>query len=204
MGRTRFFLLDSPRPCSLTLRDYSKVVAGYKLSLSNKNQFSRRCLEAPCRHCEPARRSRACIRSLKTVCLAVVVCLSLPTLLSAQGTGGRILGRVADPTGAVLSGVKVTATNEATGVSRDALTNDSGDYVFPDLPVGTYTLSFDLKGFKKSVRHSIALDVNQVITLNMTMQIGAEPGSRRRHLRSAAGRHHQHAARRGGQQPLGE
>ena len=109
---------------------------------------------------------------LKIVCLTLVVCVSLSTLLLAQGTGGRILGRIADPTGAVLSGVKVTATNEATGVSQNAISNDSGDFVFPDLAVGTYTLSFDLKGFKNSVRHSIALDVNQVITLNMTMQVG--------------------------------
>ena len=80
-------------------------------------------------------------------------CLVLPTLLLAQGTGGRILGRVSDPTGAVLSSVKVTATNEATGVSRDAVSNDSGDYVLvPDVAVGTYTVSFDLNGFKKSVR----------------------------------------------------
>ncbi len=100
------------------------------------------------------------------------LCLFLSTLLSAQGTGGRILGRISDPTGAVLSGVKVTATNEATSVAQDTVSNDSGDFVFPNVPVGTYTLSFDLKGFKKAVRHSIALDVNQVITLNMTMQLG--------------------------------
>jgi hypothetical protein len=53
------------------------------------------------------------------------------------------------------------------------LSSDSGDYVFPDLPVGTYSLTFDLSGFKKAIRHGIALDVNQVITLNMTMQLGA-------------------------------
>ena len=109
---------------------------------------------------------------LKTLCLTVAVWLSLPTLLLAQGTGGRILGRIADPTGAVLSGVKVTATNEATGVTHDAFSNGSGDYVFPDLSVGTYSLSFDLKGFKNSVRHGMTLDVNQVITLNMTLQVG--------------------------------
>ncbi len=109
---------------------------------------------------------------LKKVCVTLAGCVLFFPIVWAQGTGGRILGRIADPTGAVLSGVKVTATNEATGVSQNALSNDSGDFVFPDLPVGTYTLSFDLKGFKNSVRHSIALDVNQVITLNMTMQVG--------------------------------
>jgi hypothetical protein len=112
------------------------------------------------------------VPQLKTLCLTLALCLFLPTLLSAQGTGGRILGRISDPTGAVLSGVKVTATNEATSVGQDALSNDSGDFVFPNVPVGTYSLSFDLKGFKKAVRRSIALDVNQVITLNMTMQLG--------------------------------
>jgi hypothetical protein len=115
----------------------------------------------------PSPRARWCV-----VCLAVAVVVFLPVSLSAQGTSGRILGRIADPTGAVLSGAKVTASNDATGVSHDARSNDSGDYVFPDLPVGTYTLTFDLTGFKKAVRHGIALDVNQVITLNMTMQLG--------------------------------
>jgi len=107
--------------------------------------------------------------SLGVLCLA----LAFPLTLLGQGTGGRILGRVSDPSGAVLSGAKIVATNDATGVAHDSVTNDSGDYVFPDLPVGTYTLTFDLTGFKKAVRHAITLDVNQVITLNMAMQLGA-------------------------------
>ena len=106
------------------------------------------------------------------VCLLLVISLTVPSWLTAQGTGGRILGRVADPSGAVLGGVKVAAVNEATGVIQDALTNDSGDYVFPNLAVGTYTINFELTGFKKDVQKGIALDVNQVITLNMKMQLG--------------------------------
>ncbi len=104
--------------------------------------------------------------------LLIAFSVLAPTSLFAQGTGGRILGRVADPSGAVLSGVKVTATNDATGVSRDATSGDSGDYGFPDLAVGTYTLTFELTGFKKDVHKAITLDINQVITLNMTMQLG--------------------------------
>ena len=84
--------------------------------------------------------------------IVVGLCLCCTTLNFAQSTGGRILGRVADSSGAVLAGVKVTATNEATGVSRDTLTNTSGDYAFPEVPVGTYTLTFDLQGFKTNVR----------------------------------------------------
>jgi Carboxypeptidase regulatory-like domain len=105
------------------------------------------------------------------VCLAALLCSALD--LFAQGTGGRILGRVADPSGAVLANAKVTLVNEATNVSRDATTNSSGDYDFVEVPVGTYRLEFDLKGFKKNIRRGVALDINQVITLNMTMAVGA-------------------------------
>src|SRR5947209_6903824 len=108
------------------------------------------------------------------VCLAVVaVSLTVPTFLLAQGTTGRIVGRVADPGGAVLSNVKVTLVNEATNVGRDIKTNDNGDYDFIEVPVGTYRLEFDVAGFKKNVRRGVNLDINQVITLNMTMQVGA-------------------------------
>jgi hypothetical protein len=106
------------------------------------------------------------------VCLTAVLSLFVSNIFG-QGTGGRILGRVADPSGAVLAGVKVSAVNEATGVTRDTQTSDSGDYGFPDLPVGTYTLTFELPRFKKNVSKGVALDVNQVITLNMNMQLGA-------------------------------
>jgi Carboxypeptidase regulatory-like domain/TonB dependent receptor len=105
--------------------------------------------------------------------LVLSLCLICSTLTFAQSTGGRILGRVEDTSGAVLANVKVTATNDATGIVRETKTNASGDYVFPEVPVGTYTLSFDLSGFKTNVRKSVALDLNQVINLNISMQVGA-------------------------------
>jgi hypothetical protein len=104
--------------------------------------------------------------------LVVLFCLAGSTLVLAQGTGGRILGRAADSTGAVLANVKVTLVNEATGVSQETLTNSTGDYGFPQVPVGTYRLEFDLTGFKKNVQHGITVDLNQVLTINTTMQIG--------------------------------
>src|SRR5246127_4718912 len=106
------------------------------------------------------------------VCLAALSLL-IPTLLIAQGTTGRIVGRVSDAAGAVLPNVKVILVNEGTSVSRDGKTNDNGDYDFVEVPVGTYRLEFDLTGFKKNVRRGVNLDINQVITLNMTMQVGA-------------------------------
>jgi Carboxypeptidase regulatory-like domain len=115
-------------------------------------------------------RSRRAFRF--AVCLTAVSLL-MPILAVAQGTTGRIVGRVSDAAGAVLPNAKVTLINEATGVSRDAQTNDSGDYDFVEVPVGSYRLEFDLTGFKRNVRRGVNLDINQVITLNMTMQVGA-------------------------------
>src|SRR6202451_1366652 len=106
-------------------------------------------------------------------CLALfvsIVFLSLPAL--AQSTGGRIVGRVADPTGAVLANVKITLVNEATGASRNATSNDSGDYSFVEVPPGEYHLEFEQTGFKKNVRKGVTLEVNQIVTLNMVMQLG--------------------------------
>ena len=87
--------------------------------------------------------------------LVVLFCLVCSTFLLAQSTGGRILGRVADPSGAVLGNVKVTLVNEATGGSREALTNDSGDYVLVEVPPGSYRVEFEARGFKKNVQKNV-------------------------------------------------
>ncbi|HTW31086.1 MAG TPA: carboxypeptidase regulatory-like domain-containing protein [Candidatus Sulfotelmatobacter sp.] len=107
------------------------------------------------------------------LCALVITALSLPTLVAAQGATGRILGRVSDPSGAVLANVKVTLTNQATAISRDVNTSDAGDYSFVNVAPGTYRLSFELAGFKKNLQKDVTVDVNQVVTLNSVLQIGA-------------------------------
>ena len=108
-----------------------------------------------------------------TCSLVLLFCLVSSTLLLAQSTGGRILGRIADSSGAVLAGVKVTLTNEATDVSRNVQTNSSGDYVFVEVQPGIYDVQFEQKGFKKNLQKGVTVEVNQVVTLNTTMQVGA-------------------------------
>src|SRR5579871_782892 len=103
--------------------------------------------------------------------------LGLLTLLLVpafpQSTGGRILGRVADPTGAVLADVKIVLVNQATGATRDTQTNANGDYTFVEVVPGTYRIEYELSGFKKSLQKDVTVDVNQVVTLNQTLAIGA-------------------------------
>jgi len=72
-------------------------------------------------------------------------------LVEAQDIVGRMSGTVTDPTGAVVPGASVTITNEETGVSRPPITtNEGGYYVADDLPVGTYRVTVEGKGFKKT------------------------------------------------------
>src|SRR5438270_6398303 len=106
--------------------------------------------------------------------LIAFVCLLLASFGFAQSTGGRIVGRVSDPSGAVLNKVKVTLVNQSTGVSREMQTDTNGDYNFVEIPVGTYRVEFELAGFKKNVRPDVILQVNQILTLNTTMTIGEQ------------------------------
>src|SRR6266404_9836180 len=100
------------------------------------------------------------------------LCLICSTLVSAQSTGGRILGRIADSSGAVLANVKITLTNEATGLSRETNSNASGDYSFVEVAPGGYRVEFEQTGFKKNVLKDVTVAVNQVLTLNSTLQLG--------------------------------
>jgi hypothetical protein len=107
---------------------------------------------------------------------SVVIVLSFSLLFTpafGQSTGGRIIGRVADSTGAVIGGVQITLANEATGVSRDTKTDQNGDYTFIEVVPGNYRMEYALQGFKKNVRTNVTVEVNQVLTLNAALQPGA-------------------------------
>lgn len=112
------------------------------------------------------------LRARWTALCFAIFSLTLPALVVAQGASGRIVGRVSDPSGAVLAHAKITLTNDATGITRNAESSDSGDYSFVEVTPGTYTVQFELSGFKKNVQKSVIVDLNQVVTLNSTLQIG--------------------------------
>jgi Carboxypeptidase regulatory-like domain len=110
---------------------------------------------------------------LFVVSIALVVALvMLPCPALGQTTNGRLLGRVSDSTGAVVAGVNVTLTNQATGVTRSRPTNSTGDYNFVEVTPGTYSVYFEAPGFKRNVQKDVIIDVNQVVTLNSVLQVG--------------------------------
>src|SRR2546422_11634613 len=91
--------------------------------------------------------------------LTFIVLLAASVHSFGQGFQGGLRGSARDPGGAVVPGVEVTLTNEATNLSRTTITNDSGEYTFAALDTGYYQLNPSLTGLK-----SIALSDIRVRT----------------------------------------
>src|SRR5881296_2724534 len=89
----------------------------------------------------------------------------------AQSTA-QINGTVTDQSGAVLPGVEVTATQTETGLTRSVVTNETGSYVLPNLPVGPYRLEAGLPGFRKFAQTGIVLQVDANPVINILLQVG--------------------------------
>ena len=104
---------------------------------------------------------------------AVLALLAMADTAGAQTATGQITGTVKDTTGSVTPGVTVTVHSELTGMTRTAATNASGDYSFPLLPTGVYSVSAELTGFSVAKRVGIRLNVDQIARVDLTLAVGA-------------------------------
>jgi hypothetical protein len=103
--------------------------------------------------------------------MTLLVFLSL-LVISQQAGNATLNGTVQDQAGAVIPGTKITATQSATGVTRDSVSNEAGFYVFSNMTPGQYELKFEgPAGFAASTMKSVSLNVGQTVTLNVTLQI---------------------------------
>ncbi len=91
----------------------------------------------------------------------------------AQSTFGRIQGAIRDSSGAVIVGAKVTVTNTGMSISRELLTNSTGEYVAPSLEPGLYTVTAEAPGFKKAASNEIRLEVATDLRIDLVLQPGA-------------------------------
>jgi len=105
--------------------------------------------------------------------LLIITVVGAVCLLSAQTYQGRIEGTVTDATGAVLAQAQVLVTNTGTNVSRKLVTNGAGAYVAPDLEPGTYIVSVEVSGFKKSQSEPLTLEVGRNLRVDVKLQPGA-------------------------------
>jgi len=111
-------------------------------------------------------------RHLIRNCFGDGILLAAP-FASAQSTGGRIRGTVIDPSGSAVPAANVTLINEANHATREVQTGANGEYVFLEVPVGNYEIDATSQGFKKYTRKGIVLNLNEVVSVDLTLQIGA-------------------------------
>src|SRR5215475_3130686 len=118
-----------------------------------------------------------CVREKKLLLSLIVVLtvsvLSISSVMAQTGSTAALTGRVSDPTGAVLPGVTVTATANATNQSRNVVTAEDGVYRIPLLDPGSYKVRFSLPGFKTAEVMDINLAVTETAVLNRTLEVGA-------------------------------
>jgi hypothetical protein len=88
------------------------------------------------------------------------------------GVTASISGTVTDPSGAIVAGATVTATNVETGVVTTLTTNTQGYYSFQSLPLGTYTIGVQQNGFKGYSQTGLVLDVNSALVIDVQLQVG--------------------------------
>jgi len=107
--------------------------------------------------------------------MALLVTLSISSPVFAQGGGasstGTIQGRVSDSQGAVLPGVTVTATSPALIQPQTTVTSETGNYRFPAVPPGTYSVSYELAGFNTFKREAIAIGLGFTAQVNVELAL---------------------------------
>jgi hypothetical protein len=111
------------------------------------------------------------VRLCFAVALTALVVVASASPAHAQGVGS-IFGRVTDSSGSVLPGVTVTVTGTGLQQPLVAQTSQNGTYQFPTVPVGTYTVTFELQGFKRGVRQKVIINTGFNAAIDSKLEIG--------------------------------
>jgi hypothetical protein len=107
----------------------------------------------------------------RTILSALLLLAGAASVHAQQFTGG-VRGAVRDSNG-VIPGVTVTLTNDATNIAREVVTNDVGQYNFPAVAPGTYTVKIQLAGYKTYENKGLVVGTQQFLTLDVGLEIGA-------------------------------
>ena len=110
---------------------------------------------------------------MRFVAVTLLIGAILAPVSFAQESTARLLGTITDPSGAVIPHVSVVAKNLATGLERKTLSNESGDYSIPSLPIGQYTVTGEAAGFKTSTITGLTLQVNQEARVDIKLTVGS-------------------------------
>ena len=108
---------------------------------------------------------------LKRFFLVGLLLVATPAINVAQTFYGGVRGAIRDATG-VVPGAALTLTNEATAVSLTTVTNDVGEYAFPNTPPGVYTLAATLGGYKTFERRQLIIGTQQILVVDVALEVG--------------------------------
>ena len=124
------------------------------------------------------------MKSIKTIILALTAVLALASAAAAQT--GSVTGTVTDTNGGVVPGANVTAANSSNGISRTAVSNEQGVFVFAQLPPGAYTLTVEKAGFKRTEKADVVLSAGDKLNagdfqleageISATVEVKADAG----------------------------
>ena len=112
------------------------------------------------------------MRNRITLFLALIAALLVALPVMAQEQVGGLEGTVKDAEGAVLPGVTVEAMSPAIGTVV-ATTDEAGRFRFPRVPSGVYTVKASLEGYKPAEKPGINLHLGEILTVNLTLQVGS-------------------------------
>jgi hypothetical protein len=114
------------------------------------------------------------MKHLRPMCATAALCLFiLCTCALGQTLTGTLVGSVTDSSGGTIANAKVVITETNTNVSRVTQTNESGNYIFPNLPAGNYTVLVEQPGFKRESRANVQVLVDTNPRVDVTLQPGA-------------------------------
>src|SRR5689334_12274155 len=101
------------------------------------------------------------------------VLVVVPAFVFAQVTTATLYGTVRDSSAGIVPGATVVVTNEGTGVARQVISDERGEFVLSALPNGTYTIKIDLQGFKTRVQKGMELGAGQTLRETFSLELGA-------------------------------
>jgi len=116
-------------------------------------------------------------RTIMCVLGAILGVLFFSLALFAQGSSGRILGTVTDPSGAVIAGAKVSVIDTQRGLTRALTTDQSGEYNAPNLIPGVYTVRVEASGFQTLNRENVEIEVGKEVRVDLTPRPGQQSQS---------------------------
>jgi hypothetical protein len=104
--------------------------------------------------------------------IAMFAILPLTLVPTLAQTFGQITGQISDSSGAAVPDAAITLKNISTDALRHTVSTASGDYTFPSLPPGTYSIAAEKQGFKRSESDNVTVQVQQTVRLDLALTIG--------------------------------